>query len=136
MNFNQPVKTTNCCSANTKMSNTRVVDSPAVIGSRPASPGINNRASGSVDEVFCGSISRWQDARSVAALRSRAERLQSPTVVCLSVKPRGAGRLSSASKLSLTPVAHDTHTHTHSDSLQTPKRVHFDRSKLCHCMCV
>lgn len=51
-------------------------------------------------------------ARSVAALCSRAERLQSPTVVCLSVKPRGAGGPSSASKLSLTSLAHDTLTHT------------------------
>lgn len=130
------------------MSNVRVVGLPAVIGLRPVAPGINNRASGSVDEVFWGSISRWQDARSVAALHSRAERLQSLTVIYLSVKPRGAGGFSSASKLSLTPVAHDTVTRTH-----TPTHIYAHmpltvsrpwsgctlKKKLVamsHCMCV
>lgn len=36
-------KLTNCCSIKTKMSTVMVVGSAAVIGSRPAAPGINSR---------------------------------------------------------------------------------------------
>lgn len=40
--------------------------------------------------------------------------------VCLYVEPRGAGGLSSASKLSLTPVAHDTLTRARTHHSQSP----------------
>lgn len=58
----------------------RIAGLPAAIGSKPVAPRINNTTHRSVDEFFSGSINRWHLE---AALCSRAEQLQSPTVVCV-----------------------------------------------------
>lgn len=84
-----------------------------------------NRANGGVDEVFCGIINRWQDAR-LAALCSRAELLTARQAY----SPRRSRK--SPLKLRLTPVGRNECTVSTSQSWWTSTEENSNVSQRVH----